>query len=202
MKIRKLILLLSILSSVTFLAFSFKNAADAPIWDIDNSHSSVSFTTSHFFIPVEGAFDRFSGSLKFDPNNLEGSSAEFKIEITSVNTKDSKRDGHLQSKDFFDAKTYPTMSFKSTKISKISEKEFMMDGQMTIKGKTKIISVPFTLLNIMDHPMKKGSLVAGLKGKTTIKRSDFGIGTGDWSADKVVADETEVRIILEVSRKK
>jgi polyisoprenoid-binding protein YceI len=191
-----------LMSGVMLMAFTFARQEDAPSWEMDGAHSSVSFTTSHFFVPVEGAFDKFDGTLKFDPNNLEGSSADFKIEVSSVNTKDGKRDGHLKSKDFFDAKSYPNMTFKSTKFKKTTEKEFEMEGVLIIKDKSKNITIPFTLLNIMDHPMKKGSLIAGIKAKTTIKRTDFGVGTGDWAADKVVGDETEIRIIMELSRKK
>jgi len=184
------------------MAFTFAQQTDAPLWDMDGTHSSVNFTTSHFFVPIEGAFDKFDGTLKFDPTNLEGSSSDFKIEVGSVNTKDGKRDGHLKSKDFFDAKSFPNMTFKSTKFKKVSEKEFEMEGVLTIKDKSKSITIPFTLLNVMDHPMKNGSLIAGIKAKTTIKRSDFGVGTGDWASDKVVGDETEIRIIMELSRKK
>jgi len=100
------------LAILTFASFSFKTKSDkridAPQWEVDYDHSSISFTITHFFTPVNGAFDKFTGSISFDPEQLATSSAEFTIEISSLNTKNAKRDGHLQSKDFFNAEQWPT----------------------------------------------------------------------------------------------
>jgi len=190
--------LLLLLSSFAFV----KVEGDAPKWDLDASHSSVKFSVNHIFTPTIGTFDKFEGTLKFDPENLEGSKANFTIDVTSINTKDEKRDGHLKSKDFFNAKKYPKMEFVSTKFTKKDDKNFEIEGKLTIRDVTKTIKLPFTLLGIQDHPMKKGKKVAGVKSKVSINRNDYGVGTGSWAATAVVGDEVEIEIILELTRKK
>ena len=76
---------------------------EAPEWKIDNNHTSLSFEVNHFFTPVAGSFKDFDGTLNFDPENLAGSSADFTVQIASVETDNDKRNGHLQSEDFFNA---------------------------------------------------------------------------------------------------
>ena len=75
-------------------------------------------------------------------------------------------------------------------------------GDLTMRDVTKEITLPFELLGVQDHPFKEGSLVAGLRAKTTIDRNDWGVGTGSWAADAIVDDEVNVNITLEVSKKK
>lgn len=104
--------------AITALSTLSVNAQDATMWKIDKSHTSVNFSINHFFSSVPGKFTDFDGMILFDPNNLKGSKADFSVSINSVNTDDAKRDKHLQSKDFFDAKTYPKMSFQSTRFEK------------------------------------------------------------------------------------
>ncbi len=190
--------LLILLSSFT----AMKIAGDAPKWDLDAVHSSIKFSVNHIFTPTIGTFDKFSGTLHFDPENLEGSKASFTIDVTSVNTKEAKRDKHLQSGDFFDAKKYPTMKFVSSKFTKKDSKNYEMEGKLTIRDVTKTVKLPFTLLGIQDHPMKKSQKVAGVKSKITIDRNDYGVGSGSWAATAVVGNEVDIEIILELTRKK
>ncbi|MGE0635261.1 MAG: YceI family protein [Bacteroidia bacterium] len=191
---------LTLIAVALFSAFNV--IPDAPKWELDFAHSSVSFTTAHFFVPVEGKFDKFSGELFFDPANPATSKADFTIDVTSVNTKDTKRDNHLQSKDFFDAKTFPTMKFVSTRFEKKNDKEYIAHGKLTIRDVTKEIALPFKVLGVMEHPMKKGTEILGLQAETIIKRGDYGVGSGDWAADMVVASDVSVKITMELSRKK
>ena len=88
-----------------FGAFSV-NAQNATMWKIDKAHTSVNFSVNHFFSSVTGKFTSFEGDINFDPNNLKASKVNFTVSVKSVNTDDKKRDEHLQSPDFFDAKAY------------------------------------------------------------------------------------------------
>ncbi|MFN4233273.1 MAG: YceI family protein [Bacteroidia bacterium] len=178
------------------------NAQEATKWKLDKSHTSVNFSINHFFSAVTGKFTSFDGDFYFDPNNLQGSKAEFTIAVKSVNTDDSKRDNHLQSADFFDAKKYPNMTFKSTKIESKSEKEYLVHGKLTIKDKTKDVVLPMKITGEMEHPMMKGTLILGLVIETTINRTEFGVGTGNWAATMVVGDEVKIHIPMELNRKK
>ncbi|MCZ6900240.1 MAG: YceI family protein [Bacteroidetes bacterium] len=191
---------------LTFVSFSFKTESDirldAPKWEVDSIHSSISFTVTHFFTPINGAFDKFTGSLSFDPEQLATSSVDFTVEISSINTKNAKRDGHLQSEDFFNAKQWPTMSFKSEKFESTGDNKFMVSGKMTIRDVTKDISIPLELLGVRDHMMKEGSLVGALKSEFSLNRNDYGVGTGDWAATVVIGDEVSISIFFEIIRPK
>ena len=94
------------------------------------------------------------------------------------------------------------MTFKSTKIEKKSEKEYLVYGKLTIKDKTKDIVMPLKVTGQMEHPMKKGILILGLVSNLKINRNDYGVGTGSWAATAVVGDEVDITINMELNRKK
>lgn len=174
---------------------------DAPAWKIDNSHSSVAFSINHFLIPVDGRFNSFDGSVKLDKDNLLNSKADFSIDVSSVDTRDAKRDNHLQSGDFFDAKKFPKMTFASTKFEDKGNGNYLIHGKLTIRDVTKDVALPFKILGETEHPMKKGMIVSGVQLKTTINRNDYGVGSGNWAMTAVVGDEVDIRVTLELTRK-
>ena len=178
------------------------NAQNATMWKLDKAHTSVNFSINHFFSSVTGNFKTFDGNFQFDPNNLKGSKANFNIAVKSVNTGDGKRDKHLQSADFFEANSYPNISFKSTKIESVSKTEFLVHGRLTIREKTKDIILPLKVTGEMEHPMMKGTLILGMDIETVISRTDFGVGTGSWAATMVVGDEVRIHIPMELNRMK
>lgn len=187
---------------ITVLGVFTANAQNATMWKLDKSHTSVNFSINHFFSAVTGKFKTFYGNFQFDPNNLQSSKADFTISVKTVSTDDSKRDKHLQSADFFDAKSFPNMTFKSTKIEKKTDKEFLVYGKLTIKDKTKDVILPMKITGEMEHPMMKGTIILGVVIDTTINRTDFGVGTGSWAATMVVGDEVRIHIPMELNRMK
>ncbi len=170
----------------------------APTWAIDAAHSSVNFSIRHFFTPVPGNFKAFTGSIKFDPANLAGSSIDVSIDVTSVNTQNERRDGHLRTPDFFDAQQFPTMTFRSTSIEKTGDNTFVAVGTLRIKDVTKTIRLPFTYLGSMPHP--RGGQVAGFKSELQILRNDYGVGTGSYVETGMIGNEVDISILLEVTR--
>lgn len=188
--------------AITALSTLSVNAQDATMWKVDKSHTSVNFTVNHFFSAVTGKFKDFDGTFHFDKNNLKGSKADFSVVINSVDTDNGKRDKHLQSKDFFNAKKYPKMDFQSTKIDKKSDKEYLIHGKLTIKDVTKDVTLPMKITGEMEHPMMKGTIILGVAIDTTIDRTEYGVGTGDWAATMVVGDEVKIHIPMELNRKK
>jgi len=183
------------------LLFSFTTSnLEAPNWNIDTSHSKISFEVNHFFTPVEGYFNDYIGELNFDPSDLEGSSVNFTVKVASVKTDSEKRDNHLQSGDFFDAEKFPEMKFSSTSFSK-TDNGYIAKGNLTIKETTKSVEIPFKVLGMGNHPMKKGTLMLGIKGGLTINRNDYGVGTGSWAATAVVGEEVTIKVIIEANRK-
>jgi len=173
----------------------------APEWNIDKAHSSISFTISHFFTPVYGSFDAYEGKLIFDPEDLGSSKVEFTVDITSINTKNEKRDADLQSDNFFNAKKWSTAKFVSEKFESKGDGKFLVHGNMTIRDVTKHVAIPLDLLGMVDHPMRKGTKIASFKSEFSLNRNDYGVGTGNWVATTVVGDEVTVTLLFEVNRK-
>jgi polyisoprenoid-binding protein YceI len=173
----------------------------ATSWTIDKTHSAINFEVDHFFTPVNGQFNNYESTVNFDPENLEESMINVRIMVNSIDTKNERRDGHLQSDDFFNAEEWPYITFKSENIEQTGENEFVANGTLTIRDVSQDVSLPFTLLGVMDHPMKEGTKVAGITATTTLDRSTFNVGVGDWASDAVVGDEVEVGLNLELNSK-
>ncbi|MFU8858854.1 MAG: YceI family protein [Cyclonatronaceae bacterium] len=171
---------------------------EAPVWSIDKAHSTVKFQVRHFFTPVPGTFDEFDGMVRFDPNNLEGSSIDVNIAVSSVNTNNSDRDEHLRSDDFFNVAGFPEMHFKSNTIRQTGENTYVADGQLTIRDVTRDIELPFEFLGAMEHPMRDNTTVAGFRAEYKLMRTDFGVGSGNWAMTAVVGDEISIEILMEV----
>ena len=107
-------------------------------WNIDPAHSGAEFKVKHMMISnVKGKFSGLSGVLKLDETNYARSTVEASIPVSTVNTGDEKRDGHLVSADFFDAEKFPAMTFKSTRIESVGGGDYEVTGDLTIHGVTK-----------------------------------------------------------------
>ena len=178
--------------------------AEPASWKVDGAHSEVGFQARHFFTPVTGTFHDFEVTLEFDPENPENSVVDARIAVASVDTGNEKRDGHLQSDDFFDAAVYPHMTFRSTSVRGLSDTEFVATGELTIKGTTVEVELPITLLGIMDMPenMRErfGSQVASFQAGLTVDRRDFEVGVGSWAETAIVGADIEISITIEASR--
>ncbi len=185
---------------VALVSVAAVNIASTP-WTVDKSHSAVTFSVRHFFTPVNGKFNDYTANITFAADDLKNSSIEVTIPIDAIDTDNEKRDGHLKTADFFDAEKYPTMSFKSTKIEATGDNKFVATGKLTLKDVTKDFKLPFTLLGVMEHP-GNGKLIAGITSEFTIKRNDFGVGTGDYISDAVIGNEVTVELNLELNAKK
>ncbi|MEP1151746.1 MAG: YceI family protein [Balneola sp.] len=168
-------------------------------WTVDKAHSNINFEVRHFFTPVDGTFSDYTAEITFDPENLSESMIDVEVMINSIDTKNSNRNDHLRTADFFDAEKYPTMTFKSSKIESKGNNKFVAHGDLTIKDVTKKIEMPFTLLGVMDHP--RGGKVAGITSEFMIDRNTYGVGTGDFVSDAVVGKQVTVKLNLELNSK-
>ena len=145
---------------------------------IDPSHSSAGFSVKHMMIAkVHGGFEKMSGTLVYDPANLVKSSVEVSIDAASVNTRETQRDTHLRSADFFDVEKYPTISFKSTRFEE-SPGGMRIVGDLTIHGVTKTVTLE------SERPSEEmkdpwGNVKIGASATAKIKRKDFGL---TWNA--------------------
>ena len=165
-------------------------------WMVDSSHSSVVFRVKHanaaFF---KGSFDVVKGKVTLDPANLDDSSVELTIPMESIDTNDAKRDRHLKSPDFFNAKENPEITFTSTKVAKQGG-QLKVAGNLSMAGKTKPITIDVEKTGEGEFHGKR----VGFSSTFKIKRSEFGINYG--VADGVLGDEVTLMIDLEVLQPK
>ena len=173
-----------LVSSTAFAAFSALK--------LDPVHSKVSFTAATVIFDVDGEFGEFSVDIDGDPSKPETVRVEANIDVASLDTQNTKRDNHLKSPDFFDAAKHPKIRFASTSV-KAKGSQLVVKGNLTMHGKTKLVSVPFKVA--------KGKNGAGVdtttyKAKLTIDRNDFGIGTDSIAAKISLEDEVEVKLLI------
>lgn len=161
---------LSLILSVCMVLPAF--AAD--IYTPDLVHSEVAFKVGHLGISkVSGQFKDYTGKVAFDPADASKSSVEITVKAASVDTANAKRDEHLRGADFFNVKEFPTLSFKSTAVKKVSDTTYEVAGDFTLLGVTKPLTIQFT--DVAFGKGMKGEERAGGSTQFKIKRSDFGM---------------------------
>jgi polyisoprenoid-binding protein YceI len=168
-------------------------------WNIDATHSVAEFKIRHLMISnVKGSFPKVSGVLSLDETNPANSSVEASIDVNSIETRDAQRDAHLKAADFFDVENFPTMTFKSTKVTPTGTGEGTVEGDLTIRDVTKIVTFH------VEGPTAAtkdpwGNLRVGLAATTKISRKEFGL---IWSAPMetggvLIGDEVTITLDVE-----
>jgi polyisoprenoid-binding protein YceI len=143
-------------------------------YDLDVAHSRLGFIARHAMITkVRGSFAEFAGSFDLDAHNWSASTAQVAIQVSSINTGNEQRDGHLRTNDFFDATNHPQITFTSTRVERTAEDTFAATGDLTIKGTTRPVTVDFVYTGSAVDPY--GNTRAGFEGISTINRSNFNI---------------------------
>jgi polyisoprenoid-binding protein YceI len=145
---------------------------------IDPSHTRIGFVARHAMVTkVRGAFNEFEGSAVVDATDLARSSATLTIQAASIDTRNSQRDDHLRSNDFLAMEEFPQITFVSTAVEVTGPTSLELTGDLTIKGVTNSVTVPFEFEGAATDPF--GNLRVGFEGAVTINRKDFGI---TWNA--------------------
>lgn len=147
-------------------------------YTIDTAHSRVGFVARHAMVTkVRGSFDEFEGSIHLDGDNPEKSSGKVTIQAKSINTRNSQRDEHIRSNDFLDMDNRPEITFVSTGIKQTGDAEFLVSGDLSVRGVTKPVEIPFEFTGAAVDPF--GNQRVGLEGSVVINRKDFGVS---WNA--------------------
>lgn len=170
-------------------------------WDIDPVHSDVSILARHFVVSkVRGHFKDYSGEIVTAENPLD-SSVTATIKSASVDTGNEQRDGHIHSADFLDVENHPEITFRSTAISPDGG-EFALEGDLTIRGVTKPVSMTLELNGFGPDPY--GGTRVGFSAKTTVLRKDFGVAFNAVmeGGGAVVSDKLEVTLEIEAVLRK
>ena len=158
----------------TFLVFIFQNAwIHAATYTLDPPHTSVGFNIKYLmFTDVLGEFKSYDAKIEIDETTKDLIGVEANINVVSLTTENSKRDGHLKSSDFFDASKFPNITFKSKDVKKISKNKYEMIGDLTIKGITKTIILRGEYTGFIDAG-KMGGQRIGYTAEGIIDRKDF-----------------------------
>ena len=182
------------LTAALALAGAFATSAiAAPVtYAVDSGHSFPNFSYQHMGLSMQlSKFDKTTGTVTLD-KAAKTASVDVVIDTTSVNTGSTVFNGHIQGEDFFDTAKYPTATFKSTKVRFEGDKPVAVDGELTIKGVTKPVTLTVSHFVTMPHPMLKKDTI-GANASTVIKRSEFNAG----KHAPYVGDEVTITVSLE-----
>jgi polyisoprenoid-binding protein YceI len=189
---KKLILAAAVLATLSFTAVEMTN------WGIDASHSRLGFILNHQGIAeLQGEFKKVDVTVTASAADFSDAKIELTAQANSINTGSEGRDSHLQTPEFLDAAQFPTITFKSSSMKKVGEKDYVIKGDLTMHGVTK--PVELKARHNATIQTKQGIDVAGFKVTGTIKRTDFGVGKDFPSA--VASDEMQVNADIEIARK-
>lgn len=168
------------------------SVAFAAQWQVDPAASSLTFEASVLGSSVPGSFGQWDADISFDEADLASSSVEVVITMESATTDDATRDSSLMSDDWFAVKAHPQARLVSTAFRNTGDGTFEMDANLTMRGQTQAITLPFTLEDLGD-----GSVRA--VGTVTVDRTDYGIGQGDFTSGATVG--VDVPISIDISAK-
>lgn len=147
-------------------------------WTIDPAHSRLGFVARHAMVTkVRGSFNDVEGTAVVDGSNLANSTVTVTIQAASIDTRNEQRDEHIRSNDFLALEEYPTITFVSTSVEETGDGELAITGDLTIKGTTKPVTIPFSFDGAAVDPF--GNQRAGFEGSVEINRKDWGV---NWNA--------------------
>jgi polyisoprenoid-binding protein YceI len=178
----RLIYLALIAAAQFFLATT--SFAIAQSWKIVPENSSIVFKATQNGAPVTGSFGKFSGSINFDPAQLNDSKVDIVIDMNSISTSYSDLTDTLKTAEWFNVKVFPQASFNACKFTKTGDNQYQADGTLTIRDKSQPVKLTFTLTITGEK--------AEAVGNTTLTRTAFGVGQGEWSSLDEIKDEVMI----------
>ncbi|MEO6950826.1 MAG: YceI family protein [Polyangia bacterium] len=189
----------------TLVSLSSFTAFAAPTtWDIDPAHSSAGFSVRHMMVStVRGDFGKLTGTVTIEGTDWKTATVNASVDVSTINTREPKRDGHLKSPDFFDVAKYPTMTFKSTKVDVVAGGAVKLMGNLTIHGVTKPVTFDVQPVS-KEYKHPSGQIVIGTSATTKLNRKDFGLTWNkplESAGGVMVGDEINVTLDLELDKK-
>ena len=173
-------------------------------WVIDPTHSEIGFKIKHLMITnVSGKFDGFEAKIQTEGEDFTTAKIEARIKTASINTNNLQRDEHLRNSDFFEAENYPEILFTSTKVEKIDKNNFILHGNLTLKGVTKPVKLDVEYSGVTKDPW--GGQRAGFIVTGKINRTDFGLSfnaaleTGGLVLAEEVKINSEIQLVKQVA---
>ena len=180
---------ITIILSAFFLLTAFTTGLIS--WQNDDAHSQLSFTVTHLGVSdVSGTFNDFDVTVKSSKPDFSDASFELIAKTASLDTRVDARNNHLKSADFFNVEKYPELTFKSTSLNKTGKNEYKLNGNLTLLGITKPVTMNLLYRGTVENAMNKKQ-TAGFQLTGTIKRSDFNVGPG--FPAPMISDEVRIK---------
>jgi polyisoprenoid-binding protein YceI len=189
-RVRSRWLPMAVLCLVVFCTFPSANRAQAPVYEVTPVESSIKFGVDSS-VPIKGTFDKWNASMKFSSTDVRSGVLEIEIQADSVNTGSGLKNNKLKSKDFFDVKDSPVITFKSTKVVQTGPNTFDLEGDFTIRGVTKTEKLTLTATG-------KGSPSGSIDGTMAFDRKDYGMNSNIPFIK--IANRVEVNVSLKWKR--
>jgi len=170
-------------------------------WAVDVSHSAIDFSVKHMMIAkVKGSFHNFEAQIAADPEDLTTADIAVQIDLSSVDTRNGDRDGHLKSADFFDVENHPKLLFKATKIVSKGDGDYEVTGDVTLHGVTRSETFAVTFEGAGKDPW--GNEKVGFSATGSLKRSDYGLTYNAVleTGGVLIGDEVKISIEIEASK--
>lgn len=162
------------------------NSAEARDWTMVKDQSRLEFVFRQMGSPIRGKWQDFTTDITFDPADLDAASVRTEIRIDSVDTGNAERDAGIVGADWFDTASHPTATFTSTGFAHQGGDDYLVTGELTIRGITEVIDMPMTIAVDGDSAIAKATI--------DLDRRTFEIGRGDWASDAAVGYD----VILEI----
>jgi polyisoprenoid-binding protein YceI len=173
-------------------------------WVIDPTHSEIGFKIKHLMITnVSGKFETFEAEVQTEGDDFTTAQIEAKISTASINTNNLQRDEHLRNSDFFEVDKHPEILFSSTKVEKVDEENFVVYGNLSLKGTVKPVKLNVEYSGATKDPW--GNQKAGFVISGKINRSDFGLNfnaaleTGGLVLGEEVKINSEVQLVKQAA---
>lgn len=180
-------------AAVIYLIFANTSFAAAQAWKIMPENSKIEFTAIQNGAQVLGKFTKFKGTINFDSAQLSESKVTIIVDMNSLSTSYGDLTDTLKSADWFNLKIFPEAVFNAGKFTKTGDNQYEAAGTLVIRDKSE----PVTLVFTMEQPTADTAVV---KGSTTLKRTAFGVGQGEWSSVNEVKDDVKVIFTVTASK--
>lgn len=177
-----------LIALLLLLLCSYPAYAAAPLITLIPEKSEIRFIATQNHVPVEGKFSRFTATIHFAADQLASSSVKAEIDLGSVQTDYDEIADNLKGEAWFDSTHFPSATFESQQFTLKAGNHYEAVGTLALHGHTAPVTLSFTVIHEAGGMLK-------IEGETTLKRSDFAIGTGEWAATSVVADEVKIKIV-------
>ncbi|HEU4403374.1 MAG TPA: YceI family protein, partial [Candidatus Polarisedimenticolia bacterium] len=176
--------------------------AAADTYTIDPEHTNIGFKVKHFFSKVPGRFNKFEGTMTLDQADLSKATVNVSIDAASIDTNEPARDKHLRSDAFFDVEKNPKITFQSTKVRPAGPNKLQIDGNLSIRGVTKPVTLDVDVLGF--GPDAWGGYRGGFEAHTQINRLDYGVSWNDVveGGGYILGNDVEITLNIEAVKQK